>query len=182
MNRELGLRRTDRGQLFDLSVSFEQDDHDLRYAEAQGRAVKVSNHHEPLPIAFHLRSNCQQGSALWHCVYNEAYFLHDDVQALTQRFTWLLEQGRHRAWMRGACSASRRWRCWRHGPLPRYNASKSRKPPSPNSTDGAEFDCSERACPALGGEAAPNGPPRCFRGECIWVEIMTPLVGCFSES
>jgi len=72
MNRELGLRRTDRGQLFDLSVSFEQDDHDLHYAEAQGRAVKVSNHHEPLPIAFHLRSNRQQGSALWHCVYNEA--------------------------------------------------------------------------------------------------------------
>ncbi len=93
MNRELGLRRTDRGQLFDLSVSFEQDDHDLRYGHVQARAIKVSNHHEPLPIAIHLRSNRYQDTACLHCVYNEAYFQHDEVQALAQRFTWLLEQG-----------------------------------------------------------------------------------------
>ncbi|WP_439864757.1 amino acid adenylation domain-containing protein [Pseudomonas antarctica] len=93
MNRELGLRRADRSQLFDLSVSFEQDDHDLRYGSVQARAIKVSNHHEPLPIAIHLRSNRFQDTACLHCVYNEAYFRHDDVQALAQRFTWLLEQG-----------------------------------------------------------------------------------------
>ena len=93
MNRELGLRRTDRGQLFDLSVSFEQDDHDLRYGAVQARAIKVSNHHEPLPIAIHLRSNRYQDTACLHCVYNEAYWRHDEVQALAQRFTWLLEQG-----------------------------------------------------------------------------------------
>ncbi|WP_165447624.1 condensation domain-containing protein, partial [Pseudomonas antarctica] len=93
MNRELGLRRTGRAQLFDLSVSFEQDDHDLRYGQVQARAIKVSNHHEPLPIAIHLRSNRYQETACLHCVYNEAYFKHDEVQALAQRFTWLLEQG-----------------------------------------------------------------------------------------
>ncbi|GAB5335996.1 amino acid adenylation domain-containing protein [Pseudomonas fluorescens] len=93
MNRELGLRRADRGQLFDLSVSFEQDDHDLRYGQVQARAIKVSNHHEALPIAIHLRSNRYQDTACLHCVYNEAYFTHDEVQALAQRFTSLLEQG-----------------------------------------------------------------------------------------
>ena len=93
MNRELGLRRTDRGQLFDLSVSYEQDDHDLRFGQVQARAIKVSNHHEALPIAIHLRSNRYQDSAWLHCVYNEAYFQHDEVQALARRFTWLLEQG-----------------------------------------------------------------------------------------
>ncbi|WP_455825986.1 amino acid adenylation domain-containing protein [Pseudomonas graminis] len=93
MNRELGLRRTDRSQLFDLSVSFEQDDHDLRFGQVQARAIKVSNHHEPLPIAFHLRSNLHQATASLHCVYNQAYFQHADVQALAQRFSWLLEQG-----------------------------------------------------------------------------------------
>ncbi|WP_338576643.1 amino acid adenylation domain-containing protein [Pseudomonas canadensis] len=93
MNRELGLRRTDRGQLFDLSVSFEQDDHELRYGTTEARAVKVSNHHEPLPLAIHLRSNRYQDTACLHCVYNEAYFQHDEVLALAQRFTWLLEQG-----------------------------------------------------------------------------------------
>ncbi|BDB20642.1 hypothetical protein cym2001_40070 [Pseudomonas sp. CYM-20-01] len=93
MNRELGLRRSDRGQLFDLSVSFEQDDHELRYGTTVARAVKVSNHHEPLPLAIHLRSNRYQDTACLHCVYNEAYFQHDEVAALAQRFTWLLEQG-----------------------------------------------------------------------------------------
>jgi arthrofactin-type cyclic lipopeptide synthetase A len=93
MNRELGLRRADRGQVFDLSVSFEQDDHDLHYGAVQARAVKVSNHHEPLPLAVHLRSNREQSSALLHCVYNEAYFQRDEVQALAERLTWLLEQG-----------------------------------------------------------------------------------------
>ncbi len=93
MNRELGLRRADRAQLFDLSVSFEQDDHELRYGATQARAIKVSNHHEPLPIAIHLRSNRCQGTATLHCVYNEAYFQHDEVLALAQCFTGLLEQG-----------------------------------------------------------------------------------------
>ncbi len=93
MNRELGLRRSDRGQLFDLSVSFEQDDHDLRFGAVQAQAVKVSNHHEPLPLAIHLRSNRYQATACLHCVYNQAYFQHDEVQALARRFTWLLEQG-----------------------------------------------------------------------------------------
>ncbi|SFU38436.1 non-ribosomal peptide synthetase [Pseudomonas sp. OV546] len=93
MNRELGVRRSDRGQLFDLSVSFEQDDHELRYGATAARAVKVSNHHEPLPLAIHLRSNRYQDTACLHCVYNEAYFEHDEVLALAQRFTWLLEQG-----------------------------------------------------------------------------------------
>ncbi|MDQ0741029.1 non-ribosomal peptide synthetase [Pseudomonas sp. W4I3] len=93
MNRELGLRRTDRGQLFDLSVSFEQDDHDLRYGQVQARAIKVSNHHEPLPIAIHLRSNRYQDTACLHCVYNEAYFEHHEVQALAQCVTGLLQQG-----------------------------------------------------------------------------------------
>jgi len=93
MNRELGLRRSDRGQLFDLSVSFEQDDHDLRFGQVQARAVKVSNQHEALPLAIHLRSNRCQATASLHCVYHQAYFQHDEVQALVRRFSWLLEQG-----------------------------------------------------------------------------------------
>ncbi|WP_430458764.1 amino acid adenylation domain-containing protein [Pseudomonas salmasensis] len=93
MNRELGLRRTDRGQLFDVSVSFEQDDHDLRFGQVQARAIKVSNQHEALPLAIHLRSHRYQDNAWLHCVYNEAYFQAGDVQALAQRFIGLLEQG-----------------------------------------------------------------------------------------
>ncbi|MUF07538.1 amino acid adenylation domain-containing protein [Pseudomonas sp. CCM 7893] len=93
MNRELGLLQVDRGQLFDLSVSYEQDDHDYRYGQAMAHAIKVSNHHEQLPMAIHLRSNRYNHTACLHCVYNQAYFQHDEVQALAERFTYLLEQG-----------------------------------------------------------------------------------------
>ncbi|KAF1011996.1 MAG: Polyketide synthase PksN [Pseudomonas fluorescens] len=92
MNRELGLR-ADQGQLFDVSVSYELDPHDFCYGQTQARAVKVSNGHEALPLAIHLRSNRLQDAASLHFVYNEAYLRHDDVQALAQRFTWLLMQG-----------------------------------------------------------------------------------------
>ncbi|KAF1026602.1 MAG: Tyrocidine synthase 3 [Pseudomonas sp.] len=92
MNRELGLR-ADQGQLFDVSVSYELDAHDFRYGQTQARAVKLSNHHEALPLSIHLRSNRYQDTACLHFVYNEAYLRHDDVQALAERFTWLLMQG-----------------------------------------------------------------------------------------
>jgi len=93
MNRELGLLRADRGQLFDLSVSYEQDDHEFRYGQASARAIKVSNHHEPLPLAIHLRSNRYHDTACLHCVYNEAYFQVHEVQALADRLVYVLEQG-----------------------------------------------------------------------------------------
>ncbi|MEB0186265.1 amino acid adenylation domain-containing protein, partial [Pseudomonas sp. Bout1] len=93
MNRELGVLRADRAQLFDLSVSYEQDDHEFRYGQASARAIKVSNHHEPLPIAIHLRSNRYHHTACLHCVYNEAYFQPHEVQALAGRLVYLLEQG-----------------------------------------------------------------------------------------
>ncbi|MFC6335254.1 amino acid adenylation domain-containing protein, partial [Pseudomonas karstica] len=93
MNRELGLLRADRGQLFDLSVSYEQEDHDSRFGQTMAHANMVSSHHEQLPIAIHLRSNRHNHTACLHCAYNEAYFHRDDVQALTERFTYLLEQG-----------------------------------------------------------------------------------------
>ncbi|MDI2591032.1 amino acid adenylation domain-containing protein [Pseudomonas sp. 681] len=93
MNRALGLLREDRSQLFDLSVSYEQDDHDYRYGEAMAHAVKVSNRHEPTPLAVHLRSNAYNDKAWVHYVYNEAYFERAEVEALAGRLIHVLEQG-----------------------------------------------------------------------------------------
>ncbi|AZC38062.1 non-ribosomal peptide synthetase [Pseudomonas chlororaphis] len=93
MNRSLGLLREDRGQLFDLSLSYEQDDHDYRYGEALGHSVKVCNGHEPLPLAIHLRSNSYNDKAWMHYLYNEAYFQGGEIEALAERLVHVLEQG-----------------------------------------------------------------------------------------
>nr|QLY89262.1 pseudodesmin synthetase [Pseudomonas sp.] len=93
MNRDLGLLREERGQLFDLSLSYEQDDHDYRYGEALAHSVKVSNRHEPLPLAIHLRSNSYNDKAWMHYIYNEAYFEGREIEALAERLNHVLEQG-----------------------------------------------------------------------------------------
>ncbi|MFL1515347.1 amino acid adenylation domain-containing protein [Pseudomonas prosekii] len=93
MNRALGLLREDRAQLFDVSVSYEKEDHDYRYGEALAQSVKVSNNHEPMPLAIHLRSNACNDQTWVHYVYNEAYFQRAEVEALAQRLIYILEQG-----------------------------------------------------------------------------------------
>ena len=82
MNRALGLLREDRAQLFELSVSYEQDDHDYRYGEASGHSVKVSNQHEATPLALHLRSNRFDDNAWMHYVYDTGYFQPHEIEAL----------------------------------------------------------------------------------------------------
>ncbi|SDT21978.1 non-ribosomal peptide synthetase [Pseudomonas granadensis] len=93
MNRALGLLREDRAQLFEVSVSYEQDDHDYRYGAASAHTVKVSNGHEATPLAIHLRSNRFNDQAWLHLVYDQAYFDATDVQALGARLLSILEQG-----------------------------------------------------------------------------------------
>jgi arthrofactin-type cyclic lipopeptide synthetase A len=92
LNRALGLLREDRGQLFELSVSFEEDGNALRYGQIQGRSVKVSSGHEPTPLTLHLRSNRQTGEAWLHLVYNLAWFSAQQAQALADRLLHILHQ------------------------------------------------------------------------------------------
>jgi len=93
LNRALGLLREDRAQLFELSLSYELEDLDYRYGEAAASSVKVSNRHEPTPLAIHLRSNSFDDSAWMHYVYDSAYFQPEEIEALAARLLHVLEQG-----------------------------------------------------------------------------------------
>ncbi|WP_025109114.1 non-ribosomal peptide synthetase [Pseudomonas sp. H1h] len=93
MNRALGLLREDRSQLFELTVSYEQDTHDYRYGEALARVTKVSNVEEATPLAVHLLSNLANDDARLYLIYSEAYFSAEEVKALAERWLLILEQG-----------------------------------------------------------------------------------------
>ncbi|WP_244131951.1 non-ribosomal peptide synthase/polyketide synthase [Burkholderia plantarii] len=92
LNRELGLWRVQRSQVFDISLSYERNDHDLRFGEAVASAVKSSNNHEQTPLAVYLRENRFDDQVWVHFIYNQAYFEQDEIEALAQRFRHLLDQ------------------------------------------------------------------------------------------
>ncbi|MGS1054645.1 non-ribosomal peptide synthase/polyketide synthase [Burkholderia glumae] len=92
LNRELGLWRAQRSQVFDVSLSYERNDHDLRFGDAVASAVKSSNNHEQTPLAVYLRENRFDDPVWVHFIYNQAYFEHDEIEALALRFRHLLEQ------------------------------------------------------------------------------------------
>ncbi|MCX4160101.1 MULTISPECIES: non-ribosomal peptide synthetase [Paraburkholderia] len=92
LNRSLGLRQSQRAQVFDLSVSYERDDHDLRFGSSGAHGYRCSNGHEQLPLALNIRENRFDEQAWIHFTYNRAYFERDEIEALGARFEHLLHQ------------------------------------------------------------------------------------------
>ncbi|MBX8589129.1 amino acid adenylation domain-containing protein [Pseudomonas cichorii] len=92
LNRNLGVAREERGQLFEVSVSYEQEDHEYRYGEAQAQTVKVSNGYETTPLAIHLRTNSFNDNAWLHLVYHRAWFEAEEAEAIAARLLQVLEQ------------------------------------------------------------------------------------------
>ncbi|WP_181016375.1 syringopeptin non-ribosomal peptide synthetase SypA [Pseudomonas syringae] len=93
LNRLLELRRAERTQLFDLTFSYERNDHLLRFGQATAHAVKSSNNHEQTPLAIHLRTNAYETESRLHYIYNEGYFQHDEIAPLAERLQHVIEQG-----------------------------------------------------------------------------------------
>ncbi|KPW55901.1 Amino acid adenylation, partial [Pseudomonas caricapapayae] len=93
LNRSLELSREERAQLFEVSVSYELEDHDYCYGEAQAQTVKVSNGYEATPLAIHLRSNSHNDEASLHLVHHRAWVEDAEAQAIAGRLLHILEQG-----------------------------------------------------------------------------------------
>ena len=92
LNRALGLWQSQRAQVFDMTVSYERDDYDLRFGDGVAQINMCSNGHEQLPLALHIRENRFDENVWVHFMYNRAYFEHDEVTAISQRFEHLLKQ------------------------------------------------------------------------------------------
>ncbi|MDU8497927.1 amino acid adenylation domain-containing protein [Pseudomonas syringae] len=93
LNRSLELSREERAQLFEVSVSYELEDHDYCYGEAEAHTVKVSNGYEATPLAIHLRTNSHNDDAALHLVHHRAWIEDAEAQAIAGRLLHILEQG-----------------------------------------------------------------------------------------
>ncbi|MEE4103472.1 amino acid adenylation domain-containing protein [Pseudomonas viridiflava] len=92
LNRTLGVSREDRAQLFEVSVSYEQDNYDYRFGDIQAQAVKVSNGYEPTPLALHMRTNRFSDQASLHVVHHRAWFDDAQAQSIGERLLQVIEQ------------------------------------------------------------------------------------------
>ncbi|MGN6316590.1 amino acid adenylation domain-containing protein, partial [Trinickia sp.] len=92
LNRELGLLKSQRAQLFDLSVSYERDDYDLRMGEGRARIFMLSSGYEQTPLMVHIRENPFDDEAWIHLMYNRAWFDDAEIEATGQRLLVVLDQ------------------------------------------------------------------------------------------
>ncbi|NWC11126.1 non-ribosomal peptide synthetase [Pseudomonas agarici] len=92
LNRTLGLWRSQRAQLFDLTVSYERDDHDLRFDGAPAQVIMGSNRHEQDPLTVHIRENKFDENVWIHFFYNQAYFDPGEIRQISLRLRHMLEQ------------------------------------------------------------------------------------------
>ena len=90
-NRAVGLRHTDRLQIFDLSVSYERHDYDAQFGQAQGQAIPCINGYQQTPLALFVREFHDEEDVWIHFVYNLAYFESTEIEAIQRRFVNILE-------------------------------------------------------------------------------------------
>jgi amino acid adenylation domain-containing protein len=90
LNREVVLQQTGRQQLFDLRVSYERHDHDVRFGTAPGHAVGLLNSWQQTPLTLFVREFHQAQDVKLDFVYNQACFKPEEVEAIARRFTHIL--------------------------------------------------------------------------------------------
>ncbi|WP_258077795.1 non-ribosomal peptide synthetase, partial [Xanthomonas bromi] len=93
IGRACGLLKSGAARLFDVSFSFEQEEHMYRFGSEHSRSFKCSNGHESEPLSMFVRSNAHDDVALFHAIYNTAYFDADAIELLTERWIGLIDQG-----------------------------------------------------------------------------------------
>ncbi|MGY2288218.1 amino acid adenylation domain-containing protein [Pseudomonas sp. SDO528_S397] len=92
LNRHLELWRSQRAQVFDLTVSYERDDHDLRFDDAPAQVIMGTNGYEQEPLTVHIRENKYDDNVWIHFFYSQACFNAQDITQLGERVQHLLAQ------------------------------------------------------------------------------------------
>ena len=92
LNRAVELWKWQRAQVFDVSVSYERDDYDLRFGPGRARIVMLSSGYEQMPLMLHIRENPHDDCAWIHFMYNLAWLDADEIEATAARLLALLDQ------------------------------------------------------------------------------------------
>jgi amino acid adenylation domain-containing protein len=91
LNREVGLHKLGRQQLFDLSVSYEKHDYDALFGSYKAQATTLVHGYEQTPLMIYVREFHDDEDVDIDLVYNLAYFDAAEIERLQSRFLLILE-------------------------------------------------------------------------------------------
>ncbi len=92
INRIAGLgAENERSQLFDISVNYAKQSHDALFGDKPARTVTIDNQCGQIPLSVSIWEFNEDEDVQFDFSYNLAYFDHDDVQKLSERFIAILE-------------------------------------------------------------------------------------------
>jgi amino acid adenylation domain-containing protein len=91
LNREVGLHKIGRQQLFDISVSYEKHDYDAQFGPYKTQATTLVHGYEQTPLMIYVREFHDDEDVDIDFVYNLAYFEAAEIERLQSRFLLILE-------------------------------------------------------------------------------------------
>ncbi|MEM6406656.1 MAG: amino acid adenylation domain-containing protein, partial [Pseudomonadota bacterium] len=91
LNRAVGMEPS-LHQLFDVSLSYENHDHNMQFGSVPGQAISYLPGYQAIPLTLFVRDFHARHPVRFDFVYNQAYFNAEDIQALQARFIYLLQQ------------------------------------------------------------------------------------------
>jgi natural product biosynthesis luciferase-like monooxygenase protein/amino acid adenylation domain-containing protein len=91
INRAIGLRQTERSQMFDICLSYERHDHDFMLGTARGISVAMLNGYQQTPLTLFVREFHRSEDIRLDFVFNKRYFDAVTIVATYQRLRLLME-------------------------------------------------------------------------------------------
>ena len=87
LNKGLGLFKSHRSQLYDLSISYENGGAPLVFGDTPARSVKCTNDHESTPLRLCIREDLHSQATTLYFIFTRSYFNDDEIKTLQDRFT-----------------------------------------------------------------------------------------------
>jgi amino acid adenylation domain-containing protein len=91
LNRDIGLHKVGRKQLFDFSVSYEKHDYDASFDVYPAHAKTLLHGYEQTPLMIYVREFHDNEDVDIDFVYNLAYFDAAEIERIQSRFRLILE-------------------------------------------------------------------------------------------
>ncbi len=91
LNRELGLHKSGRTRLYDISVSYEKQDFDVSFDSFQSRTKALLNRYKPSPLTIHVREFHAEHDVDIDFIHNLAYFDPIEIELMQSRLQLILE-------------------------------------------------------------------------------------------
>ncbi|WP_266169116.1 non-ribosomal peptide synthetase [Dyella subtropica] len=87
LNKSLGLFKSHRSQIYDLSISYENGGGALIFGDTSAFGVKCTNDYESTPLRLCIRDDLHRKETTMYFIFSRSYFNDEEIKELQDRFT-----------------------------------------------------------------------------------------------